>query len=717
MAALSSATVLEKIRENEELFAGSRKNLGKQTRLFKKHEGEEKLKHFGALLKLYQKEIDSLTKRAKFTETAYVQLDQEAKAQLAKGTEATKALEKQAAAPSNAGKASKLEPLQRKVAMLEVKNKSLENELKDVESELMGLKNQDITIRELEEKLASFQVHAEGDIATQVQQRQQELELKFVKDQDELQDKMIELNAQVETARGEELKAKEELDRVQSELFALRSRVDEEMESHQRDLNELSEEAERANAQVQVLEEKWERSKMSQARGGDGSASDFSSDSLAIQIRLQAELVDKDTAIERFKQQLNALREDRDRLADNRNGRETDEKAAAAAPNAELKQLREALKACPSVEEFHATKSKLRTLEMVLFNAVDDDSDKPRSPSSGADESPKKDDSETLERLLVKKIHRMESRATQYKIKFEETSESLDNERRSRESLEAKTVEQDELIRRLENDLASHDEQGVVASSSNSSVGGGAVVNVRNFTPGGKSNDVNSLLRKIAMESPSIDASFAKGGTRSSAQTPASTPVSQQDSTSMEHILRGQRDRYRKRVVDLEAKISETSQVLTDSKLSADQLRKDNIKLYEKIRYLQSYPRAGKPNRSSNMPFTKSMDEAERGVSGTVGKYHQMYEQSVNPFTQFNKREKQRRFEKISAMDKAILVGGRFFMQNRISRSFLFFYMLFLHFFLFVTMYNWTHAHHTFHIVRRTPIVGQPHSHEHIQHK
>ena len=120
MAALSSATVLEKIRENEELFAGSRKNLGKQTRLFKKHEGEEKLKHFGALLKLYQKEIDSLTKRAKFTETAYVQLDQEAKAQLAKGTEATKALEKQAAAPSNAGKASKLEPLQRKVAMLEV---------------------------------------------------------------------------------------------------------------------------------------------------------------------------------------------------------------------------------------------------------------------------------------------------------------------------------------------------------------------------------------------------------------------------------------------------------------------------------------------------------------------------------------------------------------------------------------------------------------------
>ena len=286
MADLSTVEVLKKVREYEEKSAESRKNLGKQTRLFKKHDDSEKLKHFGALLKLYQKEIDSLTKRAKFSESSYVQLEGEAKTKITDLREATEALNKEAAAAlKKAGKAKQSEALQRKVTLLEVKNKKLENELKDVESELLGLKNQDITIRDLEVKIASFEANAQGNIATQVQQRQQELEIKFQKEREELQDKMVELNVQVDVARKEELKAKEELDRTQSELFALRSRVDEEMESHQRDLNELSEEAERANARANVLELKLEQSKTTQADGPanrDGDASDLSSDSFDI---------------------------------------------------------------------------------------------------------------------------------------------------------------------------------------------------------------------------------------------------------------------------------------------------------------------------------------------------------------------------------------------------------------------------------------------------
>ena len=159
--------------------------------------------------------------------------------------------------------------------------------------------------------------------------------------------------------------------------------------------------------------------------------------------------------------------------------------------------------------------------------------------------------------------------------------------------------------------------------------------------------------------------------------------------------------------------------------MNADQLRKDNIKLYEKIRYLQTYQ--GYPdrrNKSSNSRVRSShpnqlsdgIDGVEKGY-GLEGKYRDLYEETVNPFAQFNKHERDKRIDKISAMDKMILMGGKFFMRNRYSRGFLFFYMLFLHVMLFLTMYNFTHAHHMFHIVRTAPKPFTPHAHEMIVHK
>ena len=66
--------VLVQIQELEERSLESRKQLGTQTKRFKGLTGEEKMNKFGALLKLYQKEIDSLTKRSKFSESSYSML-------------------------------------------------------------------------------------------------------------------------------------------------------------------------------------------------------------------------------------------------------------------------------------------------------------------------------------------------------------------------------------------------------------------------------------------------------------------------------------------------------------------------------------------------------------------------------------------------------------------------------------------------------------------
>lgn len=65
----SKATEIADVKES---FLQSRKNLTEQTKKFKAAPDEEKLKTFNALLKLYQEEIDRLTRRSKLAENTFL---------------------------------------------------------------------------------------------------------------------------------------------------------------------------------------------------------------------------------------------------------------------------------------------------------------------------------------------------------------------------------------------------------------------------------------------------------------------------------------------------------------------------------------------------------------------------------------------------------------------------------------------------------------------
>jgi homeobox protein cut-like len=61
------------------------------------------------------------------------------------------------------------------------------------------------------------------------------------------------------------------------------------------------------------------------------------------------------------------------------------------------------------------------------------------------------------------------------------------------------------------------------------------------------------------------------------------------NSTGMVAILQSQRDRYKERLGQAELAITETKQQLQAAQTAKQQLEADNLALYEKIRYLQSY--------------------------------------------------------------------------------------------------------------------------------
>mmetsp|Transcript_23964 Transcript_23964/g.48131 ORF Transcript_23964/g.48131 Transcript_23964/m.48131 type:complete len:144 (-) Transcript_23964:86-517(-) len=68
-----------------------------------------------------------------------------------------------------------------------------------------------------------------------------------------------------------------------------------------------------------------------------------------------------------------------------------------------------------------------------------------------------------------------------------------------------------------------------------------------------------------------------------------------------------------------------------------------------------------------------------------------MYEDSLNPFTVFNQKQKQLRRERMDFAERIMLEMSQFFLGNKVARKFLFFYMLFLHFLLYSTVYRFTH--------------------------
>jgi len=76
--------------------------------------------------------------------------------------------------------------------------------------------------------------------------------------------------------------------------------------------------------------------------------------------------------------------------------------------------------------------------------------------------------------------------------------------------------------------------------------------------------------------------------------------------------------------------------------------------------------------------------------SNATRKYQQLYEERLNPFKEFKRKQRQQRYKNLSAKDKITLTVGKFLFTKKHFRSFIFFYSLVLHALVFVTL--WTHT-------------------------
>jgi len=152
------------------------------------------------------------------------------------------------------------------------------------------------------------------------------------------------------------------------------------------------------------------------------------------------------------------------------------------------------------------------------------------------------------------------------------------------------------------------------------------------------------------------------------------TILDKQTSDSLISIIASQRERFRTRNIELEAQSRHQQQQIVALQNEADTVRKDNVKLYEKIKFLQSYPTKG----STSVGIEDD----------SVKRYSSQYEQGIDPFSVFSKKEKQQRYVNLSAPEKVTLNMGRFILSNKIARTLVFFYTIMLHLLVFVVLYK-----------------------------
>ncbi|EGC31592.1 hypothetical protein DICPUDRAFT_92761 [Dictyostelium purpureum] len=175
----------------------------------------------------------------------------------------------------------------------------------------------------------------------------------------------------------------------------------------------------------------------------------------------------------------------------------------------------------------------------------------------------------------------------------------------------------------------------------------------------------------------------------------------------MLEIVIGQRDRFKAKIDELGIEKSKLEKQLETSRQETQSLKNDNIKLYEKIRFLQSYDKnksggnnSGSINIGAGGKRSSNRDtyDIERGVDVSSGsnnggpeteeRYGKLYEESINPFLSFNKKEKYRRYKEMNTAERVILNSSRFFLSNKYSRLFLFIYSILLHLMVFATLYR-----------------------------
>ncbi|KAK9091184.1 hypothetical protein Sjap_024361 [Stephania japonica] len=610
-----------KIAENQESSQKNRRKLAESTRDFKKASADEKLNLFNSLLKAYQDEVDNLTKRAKFGENAFLNIYQ-------------KLYEAPDPYPALASIAEK----DIKLSELESENRKMKVELEDFRAEATHLKNQQATIRRLEERTRQLEQQMEEKVKEIVEIKQRSLAEENQKTLDVLKDRELQLQDQLRQAKESVSTMQKLHEMAQSQLFEFRAQSEEERAAKQTEVNLLMDEAERA--QMRLLSLEREKGLLrSQLQSTNDENDNKKSDNLDSTSILESSLSAKEKIISDLNMELHNLEATLSNEREQHLNQIKNLNALLMEKETALDDIRKELQARPTMKLVEDLRRAVKNLQAVGYNSIE--TEDWEVTTSGEEMS-------KLESLLLDKNRKMEHELTLLKVKLSEKASLLHEAEGKIVELNAKVNEQQKLIAKLEDDIS----KGCSSIDQKSSL----------------FNDWD--LQEVGMPDFSENGDQRHGG---------------QDQSSMLKVICNQRDRFRTRLREREEEVRQLKEKIGMLTVDLEKTKADNVKLYGKIRYVQDYNLEKVVSRGAK----KFSEDIESGFSSDVeSKYKKMYEDDINPFAAFSRKERDQRYKELGIRDKITLSSGRFLLGNKYARTFVFFYSIGLHLLVFTCLYK-----------------------------
>ncbi|PAA46247.1 hypothetical protein BOX15_Mlig028101g2, partial [Macrostomum lignano] len=624
------------IASQQDAGDAGRKRLVELSREFKAGTAAEVRKAVAPLLKSFQAEVDSLSKRAKQAEAAFLSVYQ-------------KLIDLPDPAPAFDHLAGMQKRVQR-CSDLEIENKQLRDRLTEYNAEFAEVRNQEVTVKQLRERLRELEESVESRVANCVRDRERQLALDYGEKAKQLSSAQLEAAQRLGEAEQRANQLQSALDTARAEAASLRQALDDRQSARTDEFELLAQDAERANERAAQLEKELTAARQrlaSQRASPSGGASEAAAAAAADeagQLRraeLEAQLASRERELAQLADDNRRLQRTADELRESR----AQQTAALETQLAEtVRRLATAEERLRYQSDYDEIRRELRVLQSVQFAA-----------SEEADDSDEVAASASLEERLLRQNGTLQSEAAGLRLRADRLQAEVSRLSGELGEARADCTRQAKLAEQLEEDLR--------RVKSFSSMFRGAAEGEEGS--GGQAQQQKQHQQQLQeqQQQPSSEAealaSVLSGG----------QPDTAPQDASLLSIVQSQRERYRARAQELEVAAVAQQQQLGVLRTELDKVRSDNVKLYEKIRFLQSY-QAGEQQHQR---------EPESGSGGEFSGYSEAYETRLDPFAKFSRRERERKIAELRPHDKLTLSIGRLILGSRTARAVAFGYTVLLH--------------------------------------
>ncbi|XP_061461156.1 homeobox protein cut-like 1 isoform X3 [Rhineura floridana] len=381
----ATATVLANRQDESEQ---SRKKLIEQSREFKKNTPEDLRKQVAPLLKSFQGEIDALGKRSKEAEAAFLNVYK----RLIDVPDPVPALDL----------GQQLQLKVQRMHDIETENQKLRETLEEYNKEFAEVKNQEVTIKALKEKIREYEQTLKNQAENIALEKEQKLQNDFAEKERMLQETQVSTASKLEEAEHKVQGLQTALEKTRTELFDMKTKYDEETTAKSDEIEMIMTDLERANQRAEAAQREAEslREQLSSANKSLQLATQIQKApdvEQAIEVltrsSLEVELAAKEREIAQLVEDVQRLQGSLTKLRENSTSQISQLEQQLTAKNSTLKQLEEKLKVQADYDE---VKKELNILKSMEF-----------APSDGS--SMQDAASKPLEVLLLEKNRLLQS--------------------------------------------------------------------------------------------------------------------------------------------------------------------------------------------------------------------------------------------------------------------------------------------------------------------